>query len=151
MSHLRHTFLAVSLAAASMGAWAQADAQQKQHQATVLATERASAAPAASMATPGSAERMAAMDSKMKAMHEMHEKMINAKTPDERKALKVEHMKTMHDGMAMMNMMDGAARGEMQAGKPMPGNMEQRQQMMEKRMEMMESMMQMMMDRIPPL
>jgi hypothetical protein len=37
----------------------------------------------------------------------------------------------------------------MQAGKSMPVNMAERQQMMEKRMQMMESMMQMMLDRLP--
>lgn len=149
MSHLRHTLLTIALATAAVGAWAQTDAQHKQHQANVLATEQSSAAQATSMATPSSAEKMAAMDSKMKTMHEMHEKMMSAKTPDEKKALMAEHMKTMQDGIAMMSMMDGAGRGEMQARKPMPGNMKQRQQMMEKRMEMMETMMQMMMDGMP--
>jgi len=39
--------------------------------------------------------------------------------------------------------------GGMQAGKSMPVNMAERQQMMEKRMQMMESTMQMMLDRLP--
>jgi len=39
--------------------------------------------------------------------------------------------------------------GGMQGGKPMPRDLNQRQQMMEKRMDMMQSMMQMMMDRLP--
>ena len=145
MSHLRQTVLTIALATATLGAWAQTDAQHKQHQANVLATEQSSAA----QATSGSAEKMAAMDSKMKAMHDMHEKMMSAKTPDEKKALMAEHMKTMQDGMAMMSMMGGGGMAGMQGKKPMPGNMKQRQQMMEKRMEMMETMMQMMMDRMP--
>ena len=106
-------------------------------------------ASANSMATP---DHMARMDAQMKAMRDMREKMMNAKTPDERSKLMAEHMKTMQDGMAMMNMMSGSGmggRGGMQGSKPMPGDMNQRQQMMEKRMDMMQSMMQMMMDRLP--
>jgi hypothetical protein len=94
---------------------------------------------------------MAAMDSQIKAMRELHEKLLSAKTPEERNALMAAQMKTMQDGMASMNMMGGSGMGGMQGGKPMPGDMNQRQQMMEKRMEMMQSMMQMMMDRLPPV
>lgn len=144
MSHFRSTLVTIALATAALTSWAQSTAEQAQHQAHVLATEQASA-PTSDLATPGSAGKMAAMDSKMKTMQEMHQKMMNAKTPEETKALMAEHMKTMQDGMAMMSMMGG-----MQAQKPMPGNMKQRQQMMEKRMEMMETMMQMMMDGMAP-
>ncbi len=149
MSHFRHTLLTIALATAALTSWAQSTAEQAQHQAHVLATEQASA-PTSDLATPGSAGKMAAMDSKMKTMQEMHQKMMSAKTPEEKKALMAEHMKTMQDGMAMMSMMGGAGMGGMQAQKPMPGNMKQRQQMMEKRMEMMETMMQMMMDAMAP-
>jgi hypothetical protein len=149
MSYLRHTLLSIALAAASIGSWAQPDAEHAQHQANVLATEQSSVKQAASPAAPDSAGKMAAMDSRMKAMGEMHEKMMNAKTPEEKKALMAEHMKTMQDGMAMMGMMSGTGMAGMQGKKPMPRNMKERQQMMEKRMEMMESMMQMMMDRMP--
>lgn len=93
---------------------------------------------------------MTAMDTQIKAMREMHEKLVNAKTPEERNALMAAQMKTMQEGMATMNMMGGAGMGGMQGGKPAPGDMNQRQQMMEKRMDMMQSMMQMMVDRIPP-
>jgi len=148
MSHFRHTILTVALATAALTSWAQTTPEQAQHQAHVLATEQLSA-PTSDLATPGSAGKMAAMDSKMKTMQEMHQKMMNAKTPEEKKALMAEHMKTMQDGMAMMSMMGGAGMGGMQGQKPMPGNMKQRQQMMEKRMEMMEAMMQMMMDGMP--
>jgi hypothetical protein len=41
-------------------------------------------------------------DSHMKKMSEMHEKIINAKTVEERRALMDEHMKVMHDGKRMM-------------------------------------------------
>ena len=115
------------------------------------------------------------MDAQMKKMREMHEKMMAAKTPEERSKLMAEHMKTMQDGMQMMGSMSGMHGGGMGAmggaaaadAKPMPGmpgmaakpatpgmagmagNMPAHHQMMEKRMAMMESMMQMMMDRMP--
>lgn len=151
MSHFRHTLLTIALATAALTSWAQTTAEQAQHQAHVLATEQASA-PTSDLATPGSAGKMAAVDNKMKTMQEMHQKMMNAKTPEERQALMAERMKTMQEGMAMMSMMSmmgGAGMGGMQGQKPMPGNMKQRQQMLEKRMEMMETMMQMMMDGMP--
>lgn len=148
MSHFRHTLLTIALATAALTSWAQTTPEQAQHQAHVLATEQASA-PTSDLATPGSAGKMAAMDNKMKTMQEMHQEMMNAKTPEEKKALMAEHMKTMQDGMAMMGMMGGAGMAGMQGKKPMPGNMKQRQLMMEKRMEMMEAMMQMMMDGMP--
>jgi hypothetical protein len=150
MSHFRHTILTIALATAALTSWAQTTPEQAQHQAHVLATEQLSAPTSDLAAPPGGAGKMAAMDNKMKTMHEMHEKMMNAKTPEEKKALMAEHMKTMQDGMAMMSMMGGAGMAGMQGKKPMPGNMKQRQLMMEKRMEMMETMMQMMMDRMPP-
>ena len=87
---------------------------------------------------------MAGMDSQMKSMQEMHNKIMAAKTPEERNALMAEHMKTMQDGMTMMN---GMAPSGMSG---MPKDMAPRHQMMEKHMEMMHSMMQMMMDRLPP-
>lgn len=153
MSHLRQTVLTIALVAAATGAWAQTDAQveaqHKQHQANVLATEQASATPTASATVPASAGKMAAMDSKMKAMDEMHQKMMAAKTPEEKTALMAEHMKTMQEGMKTMSMMGGPGMADMQGKKPMPGNMGQHHQMMEKRMAMMESMMQMMMDQMP--
>lgn len=90
-------------------------------------------------------ESMDKMDKQMIAMQEMHEKMMSAKTPEERSALMADHMKTMQDGMSMMG---GMGAGKMKGR--MPSDPAGRQQMMEKRMDMMESMMQMMMDRMPP-
>ena len=85
----------------------------------------------------------------MKAMREMHEKMMNAKTPEERNALMAEHVKAMQDGMAMMSDM-GSMSGMGNAAKGgMAMDMASHHQMMEKRMDMMTSMMQMMMDRMP--
>lgn len=147
MSHLRQTVLSIALATTVIGAWALTDAQQ-QHQANVLATEQATAAQAVSTAAPASAGKMSAMDSKIKAMSEMHQKMMAAKTPEEKKALMAEHMKTMHEGMKTMRMMGGVGMADMHGQKPMPGNMGQHHQMMEKRMAMMEAMMQMMMDQM---
>lgn len=93
-------------------------------------------ASANSMATP---DQMARMDAQMKTMQAMHDKMINAKTPQERSKLMAEHMKAMQDGMAMM--------GDMKGMPGMTGDMGANNMMMAKRMEMMQMMMQMMMDR----
>ncbi len=133
MTHFRFIPLAIALATAS----------------TLIACNTAPAMPmgnaqANSMATP---DQMARMDAQMKAMQGMHEKMMNAKTPQEHSNLMAEHMKTMQDGMAMMDGMSGAGMGGM---KGMTGEMGARHQMMEKRMEMMQTMMKMMMDRMPP-
>ena len=96
---------------------------------------------AASGAAPSQMPPSAAgMQGQMKQMRAMHEKMMAAKTPEERQALMADHMKTMKEGMAMMNGMKGGG---------MPANPAARQRMMEMRMDMMESMMQMMMDRMP--
>jgi hypothetical protein len=100
-----------------------------------------SATPANSMAAP---DHMAKMDAQMKTMQGMHEKMMNAKTPEERSKLMAEHMKTMQDGMAMMESMRG-----MKGMQGMTGDMGTHQKMMEKRMDMMQSMMKMMMDQMP--
>jgi hypothetical protein len=97
---------------------------------------------------------MSKMDAQMKKMHEMHEKMMAAKTPEERNKLMAEHMKTMQDGMKMMEGMGGAGMSGMAGMQGMKGmgdmkDMPAHHQMMEKRMAMMQSMMQMMMDRMP--
>lgn len=91
--------------------------------------------PAASQAPAKPGQPTAKMDAQMRDMQDMHEKMMAAKTPEERKALMDQHQKTMQDGMAMMD--KKAARG-----KPMSP------QAMQKQMDMMKMMMQMMMDRI---
>jgi hypothetical protein len=104
---------------------------------------------------------MASMESRMKAMHEMHQKMKNAKTPAERQALMADHMKAMQGGMAMMKEMHakpgGGGTACMQGtsgppaagdGKGMPADMAKRHQMMGDHMAMMDMMMQMMSDRM---
>ena len=87
------------------------------------------------------------MANQMKAMQEMHAKMMATKTPEERSALMAEHMKTMQDGMDMMKGMGGM--GGMAGSKSPPTSMTERQTMMEQRMDMMQTMMEMMVDRLP--
>ena len=93
-----------------------------------------------SMARP---DHMSKMDAQMKTMDDMHERMMNAKTPQERNKLMAEHMKAMQAGMAMMGDMK-----DMAGMTGMTGDMGARHQMMTKRMEMMQTMMKMMMDRM---
>ncbi|NML85900.1 hypothetical protein [Polaromonas sp.] len=110
---------------------------------------------AASANSMASSDQMGKMEAQMKTMQGIHEKMMNAKTPEERSKLMAEHMKAMQDGMAMMGGMSSAGMGDMkgmqgmQGASGMSGDMGARQQMMEKRMEMMQTMMKMMMDRMP--
>ena len=147
MSHIRPTVLALSLAIASLGAWAQTTADPAQHRAKTTNSVKDSSRQSASKA-----ERMArldAMDSKMKTMHAIHEQMLSAKTPQERNALMAAHMNAMREGMESINMMGPDGMGPMQGEKHFPRNPSERQQMMEKRMEMMELMMRMAMDRMP--
>ena len=133
--------LSLALAISTVGApgWAaDADDHQAHHPAG------AASAPA-TKAMPGKARPdVARMDTQMKAMHEMHDMMMAAKTPAERDALTAEHMKIMQDSMTMMNgMSPGGMKGEMK------GDMAARHQTMEARMEMMQATMLMMMDRLP--
>ena len=141
MRHFRFIPLAAAVLAAS----------------TLIACNTAPSMPMGSAAAQGMAtpEHSAKMDAQMKTMQGMHEKMMAAKTPEERSKLMAEHMKAMQDGMAMMGGMSGAGMGDMKGkgdmkGMPgMTGDMGARHQMMEKRMEMMQTMMKMMMDRLP--
>jgi hypothetical protein len=125
---------------------------------SVAALATACASPGAMNAAPASPgvgnastpERMAAMDSQMKTMHEMHQKVMNAKTPEERQALMADHMTAMQGGMAMMKDMQGMqGMGGMGGGKGMPADMSGRHQMMTDHMAMMQMMMDMMMQRMP--
>lgn len=78
-------------------------------------------------------------DAQMKKMQEIHERMMAAKTPEERAKLMDEEMQAMQQGMAMMNAMKHPHGGM--------GSNGMRHDMMEKRMDMMQMMMTMMMDR----
>ena len=112
------------------------------------------------MSGMGAPSPMVAMEPRMKAMQEMHQKMMGAKTPAERQALMADHMKAMQDGMAMMKEMHGGMGGMgatggmggmagMGDGKGMPADMAKRHQMMTDHMAMMQMMMDMMADRMP--
>lgn len=151
-SKIRHTLVGICVASLSLGVMAQtADEHKAHHPAGSTSPASANMKAAAKPTGAGPMAAMAKMDEHMKAMQAMHEKMLVAKTPAERQALMDEHMKLMQDGMGMMQQMGAGMQGMggMQAGKSMPANMAERQQMMEKRMQMMESMMQMMLDRLP--
>ncbi|AQH05227.1 hypothetical protein A9R05_39645 (plasmid) [Burkholderia sp. KK1] len=89
------------------------------------------------VAKPSKTQRQ--IDEQMKQMHAMHEKMMNAKTPEERAALMDDQMKSMQSGMHMMDVM----RRDSEA---MPMSADAHRMMM-KRMDMMQMMMQAMMDR----
>jgi len=137
---------AVAATTVATSGWAAGDGKQDSHHPAATAPAQvAQAAPT----TPGMGMGMGATtampgyEDQMKAMQAMHDKMLAAKTPEERNALMTEQMKLMQNGMGMMGRMGPGA----MAGKP--GDMSARQGMMEQRMEMMQSMMQMMMDRMP--
>ena len=136
--------LSLTLALCAVGApsWAAQHDQNKPHHPA------GSASAGASKSMPGkSRPEMAGMANHMQAMQEMHDKMMAAKTPEERSVLMAEHMKTMQEGMGMMKAMGGM--GGMTGHKSPPATMAERQAMMEQRMNMMQSMMEMMVDRLP--
>ena len=142
MKLVRNLSLALALFAVGAPSWA---AQHDQHKAHHPA---GAASAAGSKSMPGkTTPEMARMANHMKAMQEMHDKMMAAKTPEERSALMAEHMKTMQEGMGMMKAMGGM--GAMTGHKSPPATMAERQAMMEQRMNMMQSMMEMMVDRLP--
>ena len=154
MTTLRLTVLTLAMAAASLGAVAQTDAEHTQHHASEPAKKTLKVPTAKSPSKPN--ESVVAMDGKIKAMREMHEKMMAAKTPEERKALMADHMKAMQDGMSMMEKMDSMGGMSMMGGNGpdakqggMSMDMMNHHEAMQKRMEMMTTMMQMMMDRMP--
>ena len=141
MKFIRPLVFASALAFLGFSAWAEEAHHPK-------AAASAAKAPKAVPGNVAAKESMIKMDKQIKAMGEMHEKMMNAKTPEQRKGLMAEHMKSMQGGMSMMGGMAGAGKDSMKGG--MPSDMATHHQMMEKRMEMMEAMMQMMIDRLPP-
>lgn len=139
MKLVRNLCLALALFAAGAPSWAAQHDQNKAHQPA------GSASAATSKSMPGKTKpEMAQMANHLKAMQEMHDKMMAAKTPDERHALMAEHMKSMQEGMGMMKSMGG-----MTAPNSPPTNMTERQTIMEQRMDMMQTMMEMMVDRLP--
>ena len=132
--------LAILTAALAASSYAAAPDEHAAHQAAAAA---AGAAPSkAQTGKHGSHMRM--MDSQTDAMKAMHEKMMSAKTPEERSVLMNEHMKTMGAGMSMMKEMPKGM-GDMKSQK----GMAEHHAMMEKRMAMMGAAMDMMSDRLP--
>jgi len=117
--------------------------------AASASTSKSTAANKAKAVTPAKAasavdmQMTADMDKHMQAMRDMHDKMMSAKTPEERRALMGEQMKTMQDGMSMMSQMSKDCMGK--GG--MMSDMHKHHEAMMKRMDMMQMMMQMMMDR----
>lgn len=85
------------------------------------------------------------MEMQMQKMRTMHDKMMAAKTPQERQKLMAEHMQSMQEGMAMMQAMDKdmMAKGMMPCQGMAAGTAECKT-MMEQRMKMMDMMQQMM-------
>ena len=139
MKLVRPFYFALALFTLGAPSWA---AQHDQHKAHHPAGSASAAAtkPMSGKTSPD----MARMANQTKAMQEMHDKMMAAKTPEERSALMAEHMKTMQEGMGMMKGMGGMA-----GAKSPATNMTERQTMMEQRMDMMQTMMEMMVDRLP--
>ena len=137
MTNIRFIPLAIALTAAT----------------TLVACNTAPSMPMsmAMAATPGTAppDHLAHMDTQIKSMQAMHDKMMSAKTPEERNKLMAEHMKSMQDGMKMMEGMASAGMAGMQGMHGGMGGMGAHHAMMEKRMAMMQTMMKMMMDRLP--
>ncbi len=134
--------LAILVAVLSAPAFAAAPDEHAGHHTEGAAGAAGAAAPKAQAAKP-SAE-MRKMDSQTDAMKAMHEKMMSAKTPEERGALMNEHMKIMGAGMSMMKEMPKGM-GDMKSAK----GMAERHAMMEKHMAMMGAAMEMMSDRLP--
>ena len=140
--------LTAALAFASTSAWA--TNHEPDHSAHHPGVPSATPAPDSGATVPPQV-----MQKQMQAMKAMHEKMMNAKTPEERSALMAEHMQTMREGMGMMQKMGQSGgmggmsgMGAPKGGKAMACDMHESHRMMAKRMEMMQSMMQMMMDRM---
>ena len=150
MKKIHSLCIAGVMAVTSASVMAQAQDQNKDRPGSTSqpATNRSN-----SPSYPMSQDMMKKMDAQMKAMQEIHRKMINAKTPEERNAIMAENIKAMETGMSMMRetgmmgmpMMENMP---MRDGMPMMDNVPLQNQMMQKRMDMMSNMMQMMMDRM---
>ena len=130
MKRFTHLIGAVAMATFSVATPAQNAAEHEGYHPEAAAT--ASPAKSAAAGAP-----MVQMDSQIKAMREMHQKMMSAASLEERRQLMADHMKTMKDSMTMMQGMM-ATRAEHKSA-PTPA-------MMQKQMDMMQMTMQMMMD-----
>jgi hypothetical protein len=154
MTFVRTTVSIAVLSSAAMftSSWAAADKQHDAHHpAPTTVTQVAQAQPAATSMGMRAGATPPGYADQMKAMQQMHDKMMAAKTPEERTALMAEQMKLMQGSMNMMGGMGGMGGMGAGAAAGKPADMAARQGMMEQRMDMMQSMMQMMMDRMPPV
>ena len=154
MTFVRTTVSIAVLSSAAMvtSSWAAADKQHDvHHPAQATAIQVAQAQPAATSMGMRAVATAPGYADQMKAMQQMHDKMMAAKTPEERTALMAEQMKLMQGSMNMMGGMGGMGGMGAGAAAGKPADMAARQGMMEQRMDMMQSMMQMMMDRMPPV
>lgn len=131
--------LALAIAATATTAWPANDDQRSAKRPAAAASTPAENSPPGQSRTAA----MAGMAAHMKSMHDMHDKLMAARTPEERSALMPQHLKTMQDGMAMMKEMSSSGGRHFLKGNPTSI------QLMDRRMEMMEAMMEMMMDRVP--
>jgi len=162
MTYLR-TFASIAVltsAALTAPAWAangdQNDSHHPANDTVAQAAQAQSGSPGAGMRAGTTAPDYA---SQMKAMQQMHDAMLAAKTPEEHSALMAKQMKLMQGGMNMMGSMGGMSMMGRGMGSGMgtgaaPGksaDMATRQDMLEQRMDMMQSMMQMMTDRLQAL
>jgi hypothetical protein len=144
------SIVVLSSAALVTSTWAAADEQHDgHHPAPATVTQVAQAQPGNTGMGMRAGANAPEYADQMKAMQRMHDKMMTAKTPEERTALMAEQMKLMQSSMNMMGGMGGMGGMGVGAAAGKPADMAARQGMMEQRMDMMQSMMQMMMDRMP--
>lgn len=155
MKHIHPRALLVAVSLVGSAAWAD-DAHHPKSAASAPKAPKTAPTPNTTPGAAASSEaaktNAAKVEEQIKVMREMRDKMMTARTPDERSALMAQAMKSMQETMPMMGGMGmgGMAaddKDKMKGGMP---DMMMRHQMMDKRMEMMETMMQMlMMDRVP--
>lgn len=153
MTYVR-TFISIAVltsAALVTSAWAAAGDQNDNHHPVLDTVAQVAQAQSGS---PGAGTTAPDYASQMKAMQQMHDEMLAAKTPEEHSALMAKQMKLMQGGMNMMgsmggmSMMGGGMGMGTEAATGKPADMAARQAMLEQRMDMMQSMMQMMTDRL---
>ena len=97
-------------------------------------------------AVPASAANVdtAKVDQQMMVMQGIHEKMMAAKTSEERAGLMQEHSKAMQDGMAMMGQMRASMGGDMAMGNSTDKAIPMTHDMMQDRLDKMETIIQLM-------
>jgi chaperonin cofactor prefoldin len=139
---------------------AQTAAEHTQHHPETPAAAAPASKTAPAPAQPGTPQGMSVMpqmqqqmQQHMATMQALHTRMAAAKTAAEREALMADHMKAMHEDMAMMKGMTTMGGPQGMHGKKdtvaSSPDLAQRLQMMEMRMDTMQNMMNMMMQRMP--